>query len=143
MWRLERIERAVESRVEEAAPTLAHLELNPDHVLFHGDRVTFIDLDSFATADPMIDVASLRARLARIEEQYPSHAERSAAVGEEFERTYSKLVPPAWFRTLPVHRVSGFASAALECLQDQEPGWQRTVTSLVTRADIAAHQVTA
>src|ERR687897_1416390 len=50
--------------LQEVPPVPTHRHLSPDHIFVDGDRTTFIDLDFFAKADPVLDPAHLLARLA-------------------------------------------------------------------------------
>jgi aminoglycoside phosphotransferase (APT) family kinase protein len=45
--------------LEKVPATLIHRDLNQDHILLAGDRLSLVDLDNFAAADPVLDVANV------------------------------------------------------------------------------------
>ena len=66
-----------------------HRHLSPDHIFLDGDRTTFIDLDMFARADPVLDPARLLTRLAMPAPQFPVPRERARAAGHSLPRSIS------------------------------------------------------
>src|ERR671916_469581 len=61
---VESIIEGVLAGLEEVPLRPTHRDLKPDHVFLNGERTIFIDLDSLAKADPVLDPAYLLARLA-------------------------------------------------------------------------------
>src|SRR5215207_6317069 len=61
---VESIIEGVLAGLEEVPLRPTHRDLKPDHIFVDGERTIFIDLDSLAKADPVLDPAYLLARLA-------------------------------------------------------------------------------
>ncbi len=70
-----------------------HRDLKPDHIFVDGERTIFIDLDSFAKADPVLDPAYLLARLAAMPALFPVPRQRTRAAAREFAEEYFAHVP--------------------------------------------------
>src|SRR5215203_1296413 len=65
-----------------------HRDLKTDHIFLDGERTIFIDLDSFAKADPVLDPAHLLARLAAMPALFPISRDRARAAAREFAEEY-------------------------------------------------------
>jgi aminoglycoside phosphotransferase (APT) family kinase protein len=50
---------AVVASLEEVPPAPTHRDLKLDHILLDGDRPCLVDLNYFAEADPVLDVANV------------------------------------------------------------------------------------
>src|SRR5207253_9494988 len=57
------ISNAVTGGLDEGGPAPIHGDLKPDHIFLSGGRVTFIDLDWAALADPLLDPSTLSGYL--------------------------------------------------------------------------------
>ena len=120
----------------ELGPT--HLDLKPDHVFLDGERVVFIDLDTFGAADPVLDLATLLARLAAMPDRLDAptaHAEtaRRALADEYFAR-----VPAHWRARLGNNLAIAAVQVASEFFRHQHPDWRELVPAWIARARRAA-----
>ena len=68
---VESIIEGVLAGLEEVPLGPTHRDLKADHIFLDGDRTIFIDLDSLAKADPVLDPAYLLARLAAMPALFP------------------------------------------------------------------------
>ena len=129
----------VATGLEEVAPRPTHGDLKPDHVLLCNGRVTFIDLDYFAAADPILDPALILARLAAMPHLLPVPRNRVLSAARAFADEYFSRVPASWRERLRLH----FAGATLEIAQGyfrrQEPEWPERVAALVGEARLAVN----
>ena len=121
---VEEILDAAVAGLEEVPPSPTHGELRPWHMLLEGDRLSLLDLDTFAAGDPVSDAADLAFTLARTAAGR-SHlrGERARAVARAFVGEYFDRVPEAWRARFPV-RYAGIVlkkAAALARQQAQDP----------------------
>jgi len=111
-----------------------HLDIKPDHVLIHSDRITFIDMDSSAMSDPAADVAMMCVRL---DAMHPIEGV-SLAVLEPAKRafldTYYEHLGSIDRPGLSAHMGLASLKVSLYFLQHLEPNWQSRVTSLLDDA---------
>jgi streptomycin 6-kinase len=63
--------------LEEVPQAPTHRDLKPDHILLDGDRTSLVDLDNFAEADPVLDVANVLAHLKSMPLRFPLMLEDS------------------------------------------------------------------
>ena len=77
-----------------------HRDLSPDHIFVDGERTIFIDLDSLAKADPVLDPAHILVRLAK-PAQFPIPRQRPRTAAREFAEEYFAHVPSTWQERLP------------------------------------------
>ena len=115
----------------------SHLDLKLEHVFLEGDRLTLIDWDSCATADPMIDVAMLLARLAAAPVQANLAAGNYEAAARRFLNTYCELTPATWRTSLGQRYAAAVLDVAVGYFGRQEPRWKETVTHLIREAETA------
>lgn len=125
---------ALEARLGESPRHPAHLDVKPDHLFLDGDRVTLIDLDSASLGDPMLDPASLLARLEALPHvsAVPEATARNAA--RVFADSYFACVPDAWRSSFGLSYACAALKVALFFVQHQQPEWRTRVTTFVERA---------
>lgn len=121
------------------APT--HLDLKPDHVFLDGERVVFIDLNTFGAADPVLDIATLLARLAAMPARFgaaPANVETAArALAEE----YFARVPKDWRLRLDINHAVAAMQVASEFFRHQHPDWRELVPAWIAQARRSAAAV--
>jgi hypothetical protein len=120
--------------LEEVPLRPTHRGLSPDDIFVDGDRTTFIDLDSFAKADPVLDPAHLLARLAAMPALFPIPPERARTAAREFAEEYFAHVPGAWRDRLPFHYAGTLLKAAQGYFRRQAPAWPDKITTLLEEA---------
>jgi hypothetical protein len=125
---------AVAAGLKGVAPRPTHRDLKPDHVLLRDGRVTFIDLDSFAAADPVIDPALLLARLAAVPYLLPVPRHRTLRAARAFADEYFSRVPASWRGRLHLHFAGATLEVAYGFFRRQLPGWPEKITALVNEA---------
>jgi hypothetical protein len=118
---------------EEVALGPTHRDLSPDHIFVDGERTIFIDLDSFAKADPVLDPAHLLVRLAK-PAQFPLPRERGRTAAREFAEEYFAHVPGAWQDRLPFHYAGALLKAAHGFFRRQVPDWPDKIATLLEEA---------
>ncbi len=112
----------------------AHLDLKPDHIFFAAGEVTFIDLESAANADPMLDLSRLLARLCYAQALYqaPDHHARQFAA--HVYESYRSQVPRGWLGNLPGCYAWWLLKTAVSVFEHQRPGWAMWVHRLAHTA---------
>ena len=111
-----------------------HRDLKPDHIFLDGERTIFIDLDSLAKADPVLDPAYLLARLAAMPAVLPVPPERTRMVAREFAEEYFAHVPSTWQERLPFHYAGTLLKAAQGFFRRQAPDWPEKIATLLEEA---------
>jgi hypothetical protein len=111
-----------------------HRDLKPDHIFLDGERTIFIDLDSFAKADPVLDPAYLLARLAAMPALFPIPPERARTAAREFAEEYFAHVPGAWQERLPFHYAGTLLEVAHGFFRRQAPDWPDKIATLLEEA---------
>jgi hypothetical protein len=140
-WACPHLRVEVESIIEGVLAGLAEVPLGPthrdlkaDHIFLDEDRTIFIDLDSFAKADPVLDPAHLLARLAAMPALFPIPPERARTAAREFAEEYFAHVPGAWQDRLPLHYAGRLLEVAHGFFRRQAPDWPGSVEGLVEEA---------
>ena len=110
-----------------------HRDLSPDHIFVDGERTIFIDLDSLAKADPVLDPAHLLVRLAK-PAQFPMPPERARTAAREFAEEYFAHVPGGWQERLPFHYAGALLKAAQGFFRRQVPDWPDRIATLLEEA---------
>jgi Phosphotransferase enzyme family len=129
---------AVIARSEAEAPTApTHGDLQLRHILLHGGRPALIDLDAFAEADPLLDIALILSDLAAMPFDSPLLRARAGKASQAFVEEYFAHVPESWRDGFP----SRYARAVLKRAaniarrQNQMPGWRDKVEALIKEAN--------
>src|SRR5215212_626672 len=116
-----------------------HRDLKPDHIFVDGERTIFIDLDSLAKADPVLDPAHLLARLAAMPALFSVPRERTRTVAREFAEEYFAHVPGGWQDRLPFHYAGALLKISFGLFGRQVPDWPERIETLLEegRASLA------
>jgi Ser/Thr protein kinase RdoA (MazF antagonist) len=120
--------------LEEVPLRPTHRDLKPDHIFVDGERTIFIDLDSLARADPVLDPAYLLARLGAMPALFPIPRRRARAAAWEFAEEYFARVPAAWHERLPFHYAGALLEVAHGFFRRQAPDWPGRIADLVEEA---------
>ncbi len=130
---------AVVQGMDEDGPGPIHGDLKPDHLFLSGGRVSFIDLDWAALADPLLDPAQLLAYIrGRVGLDSISPA-RTEAAGATFVEEYFRLVPKSWQRRFPLHCAAALIEVAAGIFRRQEPFWPEKISGVISAAQ---HEIT-
>ena len=116
----------------ELRPT--HRDLKPDHIFVDGERTIFIDLDSLARADPVLDPAYLLARLAAMPALFALPRQRTRTAAGQFAEEYFAHVPSMWQERLPFHYAGALLEAAHGFFRRQAPDWPDKIATLLEEA---------
>jgi Phosphotransferase enzyme family len=130
---IESIIEGVLAGLQEVPLMPTHRDLSPDHIFLDGERTIFIDLDSFAKADPVLDSAHLLARLA-MPALFTIPRQRARAAAWEFAEEYFSHVPGAWHERLPFHYAGTLLEVAHGFFRRQAPDWPDRIAGLVEEA---------
>jgi hypothetical protein len=131
---VESIIEGVFAGLEEVPLGTTHRDLKPDHIFVDGERTTFIDLDSLARADPVLDPAHLLARLAAMPALFPIPLERTRTAARDFAEEYFAHVPSTWQDRLPFHYAARLLEVAHGFFRRQVPDWQSKIATLLEEA---------
>lgn len=110
-----------------------HRDMKPEHVLVTPGGLTFIDLDSCALAEPVLDAALM---LARFEGLALAEAKRARlrSMSAAFTRAYLARVPETWRARLPVYFAASLLEVAAGLFHRQEDGWRQNIPQLIATA---------
>ena len=125
---------ALASRLEEVPPGPTHRNLQADHIFLDGDRLVFIDLDSFAGADPVLDPAHFLVRLGAMPGVSPVPQSRAQRASQVFCEEYFALVPKDWRSRLPLQYAGAALRLAGTYFRSQKPGWSDRAAAMVKEA---------
>jgi hypothetical protein len=131
---IEEVVNAVAAGLPEIPPRPTHGNMKLDHVFLDGGRVVFIDLDSFAASDPVLDAAALLAQLAAMASSSAVARRRTRMAARVFAEEYFGHVPREWHSRLPVHYAGALLVTAYGLFRSQTPGWPATIARLVEEA---------
>ena len=113
----------------------SQLDPKPDHFFFEDEQVSFIDLDTFAAADPMFDAAFMFARMRALPDSDPSiTAESAATAADAFLERYLTLTSPGDARRLAINHVYALLQLALYAVRHQDHGWRDLATARASAA---------
>ena len=135
--RIQEIVGAIVDGLEEVAPAPTHGDFKSVHVLFDGERLYLLDLDSFAGADPILDVANFLASITITPLRSRSSLDHRSGVviGRPFVEEYFAHVPEDWRDRLPFHYASAMLKKAALHYRRQEPDWLDKVEVLIKEAE--------
>jgi hypothetical protein len=131
---VESIIEGVLAGLEEVPLRPTHRDLKPDHIFVDGERTIFIDLDSLAKADPVLDPAYLLARLAAMPALFPIPPERARSAAWEFAEEYFSHVPGAWQERLPFHYAGALLKISFGLFGRRAPDWPGKIATLLEEA---------
>ena len=131
---VDRIIAAVVAGLEEAPPGLTHLDLKADHILLDGERLSLLDFDSLAQADPVLDPATLLAHLCSMPLRFPLPNDRARMAARTFAEEYFVHVPKAWRRRLPLYYAGAALKEAVGFFRRQDPQWCEKIAVMVGEA---------
>ena len=121
--------------IEEVQPTLTHRDVNLDHILLDGERPSLVDLDNFAAADPVLDVANVLANLKSMPFRFPLTLEDPwSTAAQAFAEEYFSHVPRTWRRWLPIHYASAILKFSVGYFARQELDWPDKIATLLKEA---------
>ena len=103
--------------------------------MLDGDRPSLVDLDNFAAADPVLDVANILAHLKSMPFRFPLTLEDSLSTAAQvFAEEYFSHVPRSWRRRLPIHYAGAVMKVSVGFFARQESDWQVTIATLLEEA---------
>jgi hypothetical protein len=111
-----------------------HLDLKTDHVLLDQNHCTLLDLDSFALADPVLDVAHILAQIFGLKFRPAASHRRFRMAADVFREEYFNHVPSEWRDRLMPHYAGAALKVALGFFRRQEPQWPEKVAAMVAEA---------
>ncbi len=131
---IEEIVGAVVAGLEEVPPAPTHCDLSLYHILLDDDHLALVDLDAFAQADPLLDVALVLSQLAEM----PLHSllprDRARVAARAFAEEYFAHVPETWRARLPLRYAGALLKRAAGLYKSQVPGWSDKIEALVKEA---------
>ncbi len=131
---IEGIVATIVAGLEEVPPAPTHCDLGLYHILLDGDRLALVDLDAFAEADPVLDVALVLSQLADM----PLHSllphDRAWTAARIFVEEYFAHVPETWRARLPLRYAGAILKRATGLYKSQIPGWPDKIEALVKEA---------
>ncbi len=131
---VEFIAEAAETALARTTLGPTHLDLKPDHVFLDGERILFIDLDTFGAADPVLDVATLLARLEAMSIRFGAKPEHVETAAHTFTDEYFALVPTDWQSRLDLNHAIAAVQVASEFFRHQHPEWRKLVPTWIAHA---------
>ena len=100
-----------------------------------GDSVAIIDLDKFAEANPVWEVAEVLAYLTSAPFNWlPLPYDRAWRAAQAFAEEYFAHVPEVWRDRLPFHYAGAVLQLALLLSRDLVPGWPDKIEALLEEA---------
>lgn len=115
-------------------PRPAQLDPKPDHFFFEDDRITFIDLDTFAAADPVFDAAFMYARTAALSETAGVAAAMADAAAEAFREEYLSQAPAGSAARFAINHAYALLQLSLYAVRHQGEGWRELAAARVAAA---------
>jgi hypothetical protein len=133
--KVEEIVGAVVAGLEEVPPAPTHGDLKPENILFDGNCFALLDLDRFAEADPVLDVANILTYLAIMPLRFSFPHDHVRRVARAFAEEYFAYVPEVWLVRLPLHYAGAVLRVAAHTFRRQKPGWPDKIEALVEEAE--------
>ena len=135
--RLDKVAKNIRFQMLHRLQRPTHLDLKAEHIFFDASRVTLIDTDSAADADPMLDIAVLYARLRHGKELSGLPKGSSRNFAGHLIRAYAARVPPSWWYNFRACYAWALLSIAMAPFTRQRPGWPQLVDRLLREAELA------
>ena len=135
--RLQRLAASIRLQMLHRLQCPAHLDLKPEHIFVDTEKITLIDMDSAADADPMLDIAILYARLRHGQELYDSPRAASRSFANQLIRAYASRVPPSWWYNFRVCYAWALLKVAVHLFACQRPAWPRLSARFLREAELA------
>jgi hypothetical protein len=114
-----------------------HRDLKAEHLRLDGDRVSVIDVDSLALANPLIDLASLLADVARLRGEGRLSADGARTAAGALIGEYFRHAPAHSRERLPGCYAGAAMNRALHFFQRQQPDWSAHLRAMVDDAQAA------
>jgi hypothetical protein len=111
-----------------------HGDLKLDHVLLDDERPALVDMDSCRAADPVLDPATLLARMFAAPFEQPVGRGTAQAAMDAFADAYFASVPAAWRERVGPHYAGALLEVGVSLFRRQVPGWADAVAALVDEA---------
>jgi len=131
---IENIIDTVVAGLEEVPLAPTHRDFAFDHVMVEGDSLALIDLDTFAEADPVLDVAILLSHLTTYSLISALHRNRAREAAQVFVEEYFAYVPEAWYARLPLLYAYSVTQTAAGVFQTQEADWPEKIELKIEEA---------
>jgi hypothetical protein len=112
-----------------------HRSMTPRHIVMDGDLPAFLDLESCASSDPLLDVAQMLARLTA-RGFHTANANRVRLAATAFTGEYFSHVPVDWRGQLRTRYAATLIETAADIFRQQEYAWTTRVTTLVREATL-------
>ncbi len=112
----------------------SHCDLKAEHLFVGDDKITLIDLDSMAMADPAYDLAILLERLQLMATSGVAPFDRCQLAATVLLRSYAQCVPHEYLQHLDSYRGSAALKVSQFLVQHQIDGWRETVPQLINEA---------
>jgi hypothetical protein len=153
--RIERL-RSIEERMRSARPDLArdvddvvsaitdglahaptaptHGDLKPEHFLIDGTEIALLDFDLLSASDPVVDVVTMEAHLAKERAKAPGGRADAPTAARVFVEEYLAHAPRDAAARLPLHRAMASLVGAARTRRTDGPPWQDRVEQGVREA---------
>jgi hypothetical protein len=140
-WARPDLARAIACVAERAGAALTdgpayatHGDLKLDHVLLDDGRPALVDMDSCAAGDPVLDPATLLARMFAAPLEQPVGRGTARTAMDAFADAYFATVPAGWRERLGPHYAGALLEVGVSLFRRQVPGWAGAVAALVDEA---------
>jgi hypothetical protein len=130
---LSAIVREVSAGLSDTLARPTHRDMKPEHVLLEPSGPAFIDLDSCAAADPVLDPALMLARFTALAGR-GGDAARLHRARALFAREYFAHVPADWRQRLRPYYAGALLEVAAGIFHRQEDAWRPRVAALADAA---------
>lgn len=124
----------IAANLKEAPLSPTHGDLNLGHIILQDGRLTFLDLDEFAGADPMRDVARALANFATLSYNSSVPHDRARAFAQILAEEYFAHVPESWRESLPFYYASNIIKMSGGLARFKKPDWNAKIEALMEEA---------
>jgi len=112
-----------------------HLDAKLDHLFFDGEKPALIDIDTMDVADPIVDIATVAARLQFLHLTESIAEPGCARAARTFVEAYSKSTRGAVNEAFRSHYANAVLQLALFTARHQRDNWMETVAGLLAHAE--------